>query len=133
MVFMRQRPGVLPLSCLFATTLFKPVQWPRVQQLYQTRCFRSTLGTRATTAREPAAGPVIEPVEAQGIVLRDYQEASIQAVLDYLQNGHRRLGISLATGAGKTVRIAFRGKERLITDCLPGYFYTAHLAYPSTQ
>ncbi|KAJ6186182.1 hypothetical protein N7519_007483 [Penicillium mononematosum] len=37
------------------------------------------------------------------IVLRDYQEESIQSVLKYLGEGHRRLGISLATGAGKTV------------------------------
>lgn len=39
------------------------------------------------------------------IVLRDYQEESIQSVLKYLGEGHRRLGISLATGAGKTVRL----------------------------
>lgn len=39
------------------------------------------------------------------IVLRDYQEESIQSVLEYLGEGHRRLGISLATGAGKTVRL----------------------------
>ncbi|CAG7922000.1 unnamed protein product [Penicillium olsonii] len=45
-------------------------------------------------AQEPAAS---------GIVLRDYQEESIQSVLKYLGEGHRRLGISLATGAGKTV------------------------------
>ncbi|KAJ5562578.1 hypothetical protein N7535_002975 [Penicillium sp. DV-2018c] len=37
-----------------------------------------------------------------GIVLRDYQEESIQSVLKYVDEGHRRLGISLATGAGKT-------------------------------
>lgn len=39
-----------------------------------------------------------------GIVLRDYQEECIQSVLKYLGEGHKRLGISLATGAGKTVR-----------------------------
>ncbi|KAI1763778.1 P-loop containing nucleoside triphosphate hydrolase protein [Hypoxylon sp. FL1150] len=39
----------------------------------------------------------------QGIQLRDYQEECIQSVLNSLEHGHKRLGISLATGAGKTV------------------------------
>ncbi|KAI0111818.1 P-loop containing nucleoside triphosphate hydrolase protein [Daldinia grandis] len=39
----------------------------------------------------------------QGIRLRDYQEECIQAILNSLKNGHKRLGISLATGSGKTV------------------------------
>ena len=38
------------------------------------------------------------------LILRDYQEECIQAVMRYLQDGHKRLGISLATGSGKTVR-----------------------------
>jgi ATP-dependent helicase IRC3 len=37
------------------------------------------------------------------IQLREYQEECIQAVLSYLGAGHKRLGISLATGSGKTV------------------------------
>lgn len=37
------------------------------------------------------------------VKLRPYQEDSIQSVLKYLENGERRLGISLATGGGKTV------------------------------
>ncbi|KIY00276.1 uncharacterized protein Z520_03961 [Fonsecaea multimorphosa CBS 102226] len=37
------------------------------------------------------------------IQLRAYQEECIQSVLSYLSKGHRRLGISLATGSGKTV------------------------------
>ncbi|KAJ5775752.1 Helicase C-terminal [Penicillium nucicola] len=44
-----------------------------------------------------------KPSLPTGIVLRDYQEEAIQSVLKYLGEGHRRLGISLATGAGKTV------------------------------
>ncbi|KAF2820955.1 P-loop containing nucleoside triphosphate hydrolase protein [Ophiobolus disseminans] len=37
------------------------------------------------------------------IQLREYQEECIQAVLSYLDAGHKRLGVSLATGSGKTV------------------------------
>lgn len=35
--------------------------------------------------------------------LRPYQEESIESVLDYFRRGERRLGLSLATGSGKTV------------------------------
>ncbi|CCF37306.1 hypothetical protein CH063_08675 [Colletotrichum higginsianum] len=37
------------------------------------------------------------------VQLRDYQEECIQSVLQSLKDGHKRLGISLATGSGKTV------------------------------
>ncbi|KAE8551424.1 hypothetical protein EYB25_005311 [Talaromyces marneffei] len=37
------------------------------------------------------------------IQLRDYQEESIQSVIENLGKGHNRLGLSLATGSGKTV------------------------------
>lgn len=39
------------------------------------------------------------------IRLRQYQEECIQSVLTYLEKGHKRLGISLATGSGKTVSL----------------------------
>lgn len=37
------------------------------------------------------------------VTLRPYQESAIQAVQSHISQGHRRLGISLATGSGKTV------------------------------
>ncbi|KAI0971355.1 P-loop containing nucleoside triphosphate hydrolase protein [Xylaria arbuscula] len=42
--------------------------------------------------------PSVQPVR-----LREYQEECIQSVLSSFQHGHKRVGISLATGAGKTV------------------------------
>lgn len=41
--------------------------------------------------------------QQKAIKLRQYQEECIQSVLSYLERGHKRLGISLATGSGKTV------------------------------
>ncbi|KAL8693742.1 MAG: hypothetical protein Q9218_001487 [Villophora microphyllina] len=46
---------------------------------------------------------VSTPVPSPVIRLRDYQEECIQSVLSYLERGHKRLGVSLATGSGKTV------------------------------
>jgi superfamily II DNA or RNA helicase len=48
-------------------------------------------------------GDVVQ-VPQEAIRLRQYQEECIQSVLSYLEKGHKRLGISLATGSGKTVR-----------------------------
>lgn len=50
----------------------------------------------------PRAFATLSP-RSQHIQLRPYQEDSIQSVLNHLKNGEKRLGISLATGSGKTV------------------------------
>jgi ATP-dependent helicase IRC3 len=52
---------------------------------------------------EPHTAPLPLPAPLPQIQLREYQEECIQAVLSYLDAGHKRLGISLATGSGKTV------------------------------
>lgn len=62
---------------------------------------------KASTASNPtivaAPTPPPVPVSPLQITLREYQEECIQSVLSYLQKGHKRLGVSLATGSGKTV------------------------------
>ena len=57
---------------------------------------------RVAPSSAPAASPPVSPLK---ITLREYQEECIQSVLAYLAKGHKRLGVSLATGSGKTVCI----------------------------
>ncbi|KAF2684243.1 P-loop containing nucleoside triphosphate hydrolase protein [Lentithecium fluviatile CBS 122367] len=60
-----------------------------------------TFPRNASTAVAPAL-PAL-PASPLQITLREYQEECIQSVLSYLDKGHKRLGVSLATGSGKTV------------------------------
>ncbi|KAI0597955.1 P-loop containing nucleoside triphosphate hydrolase protein [Biscogniauxia sp. FL1348] len=63
------------------------------------RVFPKPIGT-ATYATKAA---VSSPAKLQQVRLRDYQEECIQSVLASIRSGSKRLGISLATGSGKTV------------------------------
>src|ERR1700753_2411773 len=67
------------------------------------RCFLRPQLTRRSLATVASAAPPVAREEA--IRLREYQEECIQSVLSYLGKGHKRLGISLATGSGKTVSV----------------------------
>ncbi|PKY05016.1 ResIII-domain-containing protein [Aspergillus campestris IBT 28561] len=88
MALRRGMSGLIPVLRLWRPSTFA---WrPNLRQ--QWRC-NATL----------SPGPVPQQPSRPGIVLRDYQEECIQSVLDYIKQGHKRLGISLATGAGKTV------------------------------
>ena len=58
---------------------------------------------RQYTTRISPARLETSPGQNSAIKLRDYQEECLKSVLSYLRNGHKRLGISLATGSGKTV------------------------------
>jgi ATP-dependent helicase IRC3 len=60
----------------------------------------STAASPALVAPQTAATSLASPLQ---ITLREYQEECIQSVLSYLDKGHKRLGVSLATGSGKTV------------------------------
>ncbi|KAL1850617.1 putative ATP-dependent helicase IRC3 [Paecilomyces lecythidis] len=84
-------------------SLHRPLSQRAVPRLSWHRRLNSTGSTRSSLLL--AAGEVLSsdsPLPG-GIRLRQYQEECIQSVLKYVGDGHKRLGISLATGAGKTV------------------------------
>ncbi|PSN71486.1 P-loop containing nucleoside triphosphate hydrolase protein [Corynespora cassiicola Philippines] len=64
-------------------------------------CAHARFVSSAVKKAEPSSPlPTSSPLQ---ITLREYQEECIQSVLAYLAKGHKRLGVSLATGSGKTV------------------------------
>ncbi|KAH9887827.1 P-loop containing nucleoside triphosphate hydrolase protein [Xylariomycetidae sp. FL2044] len=65
-----------------------------------TSIYIRSLATKKPVNLPDAASP---PLPVPQVRLRYYQEECIQSVLASIQNGHKRLGVSLATGAGKTV------------------------------
>ncbi|KAL2847432.1 P-loop containing nucleoside triphosphate hydrolase protein [Aspergillus pseudoustus] len=83
----------LRLVAAASTPLLKPARlpWRRPTSLLQ------------QPQRWNSAVAATSTLETPAIQLRDYQEECIQSVLSHVGEGHRRLGISLATGSGKTV------------------------------
>ncbi|KAI2607382.1 P-loop containing nucleoside triphosphate hydrolase protein [Hypoxylon fragiforme] len=87
-----------PLSTRWLLSLRPSIRPPRLFigplcPVYRQRTFTTSFPAYASNA----------PNIIQEFRLRDYQEECIQAVIKSIENGHKRLGISLATGAGKTV------------------------------
>jgi len=75
----------------------------------QTACSTSIpLIRQYVSAAKPLRVDVPLPKAPEKIQLRKYQEECIQAVLASLEQGNKRLGISLATGSGKTVSSIIR-------------------------
>jgi hypothetical protein len=71
-----------------------------VTRLQKWRLFSRALHLRRYATASSIVSPEGPPLK---IRLRQYQEECIQAVLSHLDQGHKRLGVSLATGSGKTV------------------------------
>ncbi|KAI9902653.1 hypothetical protein N3K66_002005 [Trichothecium roseum] len=78
----------------------RPVLHPSVSRHYATvtRGRKPASKTTTTTQQKIAAKE-----QSSKLKLRVYQEHAIQSVLQALKRGQRRVGISLATGSGKTV------------------------------
>lgn len=84
-----------------AKDVVSPWRWRPVQSARLTQPFPFTSGVRGFASTRYRFQSDIPPK----VELRPYQKASIDAVLEYIARGERRLGLSLATGSGKTVRM----------------------------
>jgi len=97
--------------CTGPALVYEPIVKTSLRMLAVARCLASRsriskyvvgpLTVRRALATVVNSGPPI--VHEQAVRLRQYQEDCIQSVLSYLEKGHKRLGVSLATGSGKTV------------------------------
>lgn len=81
------------LRCLPSATTARPA--PQVSTL---RSFASR-----KSRKSPPVAPPEAPPQPPAIQLRDYQRECIESVVCAFKEGHKRVGISLATGGGKTV------------------------------
>jgi ATP-dependent helicase IRC3 len=87
------------MKSLVAATL-KARVLPRASRVPFQSCLRRGI---STSERLLAHDVQHVPQASPGLTLRNYQEECIQSVLLSLEKGHKRLGVSLATGSGKTV------------------------------
>lgn len=79
-----------------------------------------SLGARRYVVRRPETSYACPRTYAtQQVQLRDYQLECIQSVVSAIKNGHKRLGISLATGGGKTVSVLFLLQSLSLASFLP--------------
>lgn len=119
MEFSRLRLGLLPLS----RSLLR-LSRSRPSPIYSLR--------RQLRYTSTAPSPLLEdPIAPPPVVLRDYQEECIQSILRYLDEGHKRLGVSLATGSGKTVRMTPTASTQNSANRSPtGRLYAAHQSHP---
>ncbi|OJD34393.1 dead deah box helicase [Diplodia corticola] len=79
--------------------VYGPQSWNRLIGIRYARTKARAVPADAPPVPDAPPPPITRP----NIQLRDYQEECIQSVLTYLEKGHKRLGVSLATGSGKTV------------------------------
>ncbi|KAH6895441.1 P-loop containing nucleoside triphosphate hydrolase protein [Thelonectria olida] len=73
-----------------------------INQLIRPNARPSAHALRVHSSRAYATAPSTSNTQ-RPIQLRDYQQECIASVLKSLKQGHKRVGISLATGSGKTV------------------------------
>jgi hypothetical protein len=93
--------------------MLAPSRWLR-RLAYSSKCILHAQQTRRSLAT--VINSTLPPaVREEAIRLREYQEECIQSVLSYLNKGHKRLGISLATGSGKTVLWETWLEEEMLT------------------
>ncbi|CAN8102907.1 unnamed protein product [Discula destructiva] len=85
----RPQRSALVLSASFSSGPSPPTEGPKRKR-----------GRKAKSVVRPEPVQSIQPQQVQ---LRDYQLECIQTVVAAFKNGHKRVGISLATGGGKTV------------------------------
>ncbi|KAF8535630.1 P-loop containing nucleoside triphosphate hydrolase protein [Trichophaea hybrida] len=92
------------MRCIIVRLFTKPS--PQTRSIL---CLHSTtrqFASRATSRRKFKAASIADaplPPTLSPIQLRSYQEECIAAVLKHVDEGHRRMGVSLATGSGKTI------------------------------